>query len=545
MSFTLRPHQVPAVDAVLDAKTRGIRRQVLALPTGSGKTAVMAYLATQFDGPLLILVHREELLRQTVETLGKVIPADSIGRVHRSLNEIDKRVIVASVPTLARRKRLAQLPTTIQAVFVDEAHHSPAPTYRRILGHLKTDTQDGPFLLGVTATPERKDGKALSDQFDQIVYRKDLQDYMHEGILCDLKALHIKLAADLDSLSLLAGDFREQDLERILLKAKTPELVLQTYQTHATDRARTLIFAPTVTTAAAIAETFTQAGHTASVIHGKTPSKDRQDLREQFRDGRLKVLVNCQVFTEGFDEPLIDCVIMARPTTSKGLYLQMLGRGTRLAPGKKDCLVLDCAGNTTTHDVITVASLFQFTPDELSPVSVRTKMQEASRRNKTVEITASKLLEYSLQEQDLPLSAEVTPVDLFGRRPFRWLLADVGAYVLPFGLREILIAQHQVGTLWQLLQVKESGSTITLASGQPLQTLLAKGERLAREHNLTPFLTPTAPWRNYAPSEKQIAALTRAGVLSGHTMTRGEASDRLTMIQAHTWLTTEPRAISH
>lgn len=180
MPIELRAHQVPAVEAVLAAHARGLRRPLLALPTGSGKTVIMAHLATRVATPVLFLVHRDELVTQLVETLQSVIPAEQIGQVYRRRNELDRPYLVASVQTLARPARLRPLPT-IQTIFVDEAHHAPASTYQRILTHCGVFEPHGPFLLGVTATPERLDGRPLMPTFEEIVYHQTLTAYLKSG----------------------------------------------------------------------------------------------------------------------------------------------------------------------------------------------------------------------------------------------------------------------------------------------------------------------------------------------------------------------------
>lgn len=463
MSFALRPHQIPAFDAVLKAKDDGIRRPLLCLPTGAGKTAILAALAVHLNHQVLILVHREELLEQTIRTLQAAMPAAAIGRIQRGIHEDDRQVIVASVQTLSRPARFARLPKTIQSVFVDEAHHATARTYRTILTHLKAGTKQGPWLLGVTATPERTDQISLGTLFDQIVYQRSLYDYLESGLLCPLRALQIRLSANLDRVSTRGGDFQDRLLSEHMIAANAPAQIVATYRTHAAARRRTLIFTPTVAMAEAVTDAFTRAGYKAALVHGAMPSQTRRALLREFHHGRIAILVNCLVFTEGFDEPLIDCVIMARPTLSQGLYLQMLGRGTRLADGKKDCLILDCVGVTTRHDIVTTSQLFGL------PLSDRTP--RLLSRPKTNQTTKDALATSS-PEPSIDLTAFPVVLTRGGKR---WHEVSPDLYQLSLGAHGHLTVSRFRQTTWSLSMHEAQGNVIRLRIERTPTALLESG----------------------------------------------------------------------
>ena len=222
LRLTPRPYQCEAVAAIVAAAHRGVRRPLLALPTGTGKTIVFALLVQQRGGRTLVLAHRDELIQQAVDKLRLVDPTMEIGVVKAERDEHEAPTVVASVQTLSRKPRLARLLPDFQTIVVDEAHHAPAATYQRILAHCHTWDPDGPLVVGVTATPERGDRRSLGQVFQRIVYQKDLLEMMQAGYLADLRAMQVLLQADFDALHIRRGDFVEAELETMLLAANAP-----------------------------------------------------------------------------------------------------------------------------------------------------------------------------------------------------------------------------------------------------------------------------------------------------------------------------------
>jgi ATP-dependent helicase IRC3 len=341
--LTPRPYQYEAGAALLAATARGVQRPLLVLPTGTGKTIVFALLVQRRRGRSLILAHRDELIQQAVDKLHLVDPTLPLGVVQATRDEHTAPTVVASVQTLSRRTRLTRLVPDFQTIVIDEAHHAPAPTYQRILDYCRVWRADGPLVVGVTATPERGDHHSLRQVFDRIVYKKTLLEMMQAGYLVDLRALQVLLQVDFDALRTQQGDFVEAELEHLLRAANAPAQVLAAFQGHAADR-KALLFTPTVALAYAMAATFRAAGIAAEALDGTTPLATRRAILQRLHTGATRIVANCAVLTEGFDEPSVDCIIVARPTQSAPLYQQMLGRGTRTYPGKTDCLVLDVVG---------------------------------------------------------------------------------------------------------------------------------------------------------------------------------------------------------
>ena len=247
LRLTPRPYQHEAVAALLAAAARGVQRPLLVLPTGTGKTIIFALLVQRRGGRALILAHRDELIQQAVDKLHLVDPSLPLGVVQAARDEHTAPIVVASVQTLSRRARLARLVPDFRTIVIDEAHHAPAPSYRRILTHCRAWQPDGPLVVGVTATPARGDRQSLRQVFDGIVYQRTLVEMMQAGYLVDLRAIQVLLQADFDALRTQRGDFVEADLETLLLAANAPAQVLAAFQAHAADR-KALLFTPTVAT---------------------------------------------------------------------------------------------------------------------------------------------------------------------------------------------------------------------------------------------------------------------------------------------------------
>jgi superfamily II DNA or RNA helicase len=488
--LTPRPYQYEAVAALLAATARGVQRPLLVLPTGTGKTIVFALLVQRHRGRSLILAHRDELIQQAVDKLRLVDPTLPLGVVQAARDEHTAPTVVASVQTLSRRARLIRLVPDFQTVVIDEAHHAPAPTYRRILEYCRAWRADGPLVVGVTATPERGDHHSLRQVFDGIVYQKTLLEMMHAGYLVDLRAFQVLLQADFDALRTQQGDFVETELESLLLAANAPAQVLAAFQAHAAGR-KALLFTPTVALAYAMAATFRAAGIAAEALDGTTPLATRRAILQRLHTGATRVVANCAVLTEGFDEPSVDCIIIARPTQSAVLYQQMLGRGTRTYPGKTDCLVLDVVGVSTHHTLHTAATLFDCDAGTLRS----------------------------------------TPVDLFARRTLRWVQTRQGAWVLSLGAEHGTLRLRPDGPeTWQVVQVRRAAEPMQLGDTLPLPYAQGLAEDYARHLGVARLVEAEAPWRQHPATEKQTALLRKLGMTPRARLTKGEAAELLAAV---------------
>jgi superfamily II DNA or RNA helicase len=275
-TISLRPYQQEALAAIAEAEKKGIHRQLIALPTGTGKTVIFSHVVSNRPGRALVLAHREELIGQAAEKILTVNPAASIGVVKADRNELNRQIVVASVQTLARDSRLSRIDTAgFTTVIVDEAHHAAADSYKRILDHFRCFGEDGPLTVGFTATPERADEKALGEIFSEIVYRQDILTMMQAGYLCDLRAIQVNLEADFNDLHSRHGDFIESEASEMLMAANAPAHAVASYLEHASGR-KTLLFTPTVELSHRMVAAFTGQGISAEALSGETPMDEAQ-----------------------------------------------------------------------------------------------------------------------------------------------------------------------------------------------------------------------------------------------------------------------------
>lgn len=350
--IALRPYQNEAKAAVLGQWEQGVQRTLLVLPTGCGKTIVFAKISedcVKRGERVLILAHRGELLEQAADKIHKACNLNcAVEKAEETSLGSFWRITVGSVQTLMRESRLARfLPDYFDTIIIDEAHHAVSDSYQRILQHFS-----GAKVLGVTATPDRGDMKNLGQVFDSLAYEYTLPRAIREGYLCPIKALTIPLNLDLTGVSVQAGDFRAADLDTAL----EPYLyqIADEMLRNCSDR-KTVVFLPLVKTSQKFRDILNERGFHAAEVNGN--SDDRAEILRDFEAGKYNVLCNSMLLTEGWDCPSVDCVIVLRPTKVRGLYCQMVGRGTRLSPGKKDLLLLDFLWHTQRHELCRPAHL--------------------------------------------------------------------------------------------------------------------------------------------------------------------------------------------
>lgn len=340
----LRPYQREAIDAVLQARRQGVRRMVISLPTGAGKTVIFAHLCKLARRPVLVLAHREELLGQARDKIANALgdPAAVAIEQGQQRAPAEARVVVASIRSLhaERLERVLSL-RTFGLVLYDECHHAPAEDNCRVLQRLGAfdPSWDG-TLVGLTATTARGDGQGLDRVFQQIVYARTLPQMIADKWLVPLRGLRVTTRTDLRGVLASGDDLDVEALQEAVDVEERNALVARAIQELARDR-RTLVFCAGVGHAVNLCKALNKLGVPTDVVWGAMDPARRVQALHDFRTGRVQALTNVAVLTEGFDDPGVGCVAMARPTRSEGLYAQCVGRGTRLHPGKDDCLVLD------------------------------------------------------------------------------------------------------------------------------------------------------------------------------------------------------------
>lgn len=336
--MTLRDYQATAVERALRALTTS-GSAVLQMPTGAGKTKTATALIKEANEPTWLICHRQEIERQ-VSAAFTAAGIDHGIVSPRAAPDYSKPVQIVSVATLARR--IGDLATPKLAIW-DECHHAPAKSWAAIRAKL-ADAKH----LGLTATPERLDGKGLAEWFNELIVGPSTRDLIDGGWLSDFRYF-APSEPDLTNAKLRGGDYRKEDIAKAM---SAPVLIgdaIAEYQAKASDK-RALVFCASVEGSRELVARFNEAGIAARHVDGTTPTNERDDAVDALASGEIQILSNVEVFTEGFDLPEIDAVFLLRPTKSLALFLQMIGRALRTAPGKSEALIFDHAGLWLDHD---------------------------------------------------------------------------------------------------------------------------------------------------------------------------------------------------
>ena len=352
MGQELRPYQQQARDRIHAEWDAGQTRTLLVLPTGTGKTIVFASVAAdqvRAGDRVLILAHRGELLEQAADKLQRSTGlVSAVEKAESTCLDSWFRVVVGSVQTLQRTARLERFPRDyFGTIIIDEAHHAITDGYRRILDYFS-----GAKVLGVTATPDRGDMRNLGEVFDSLAFEYKLTDAIKEGYLCKIMAQTIPLQLDITSVTMSGGDYAVGDLGTALdpyLEQIAAEMARRCKSR------KTVVFLPLIKTSQKFRDLLNTYGFRAAEVNGQ--SDDRRQVLADFDAGKYNVLCNSMLLTEGWDCPSVDCVVVLRPTKVRSLYSQMVGRGTRLAPGKTDLLLLDFLWMTDKHELCRPADL--------------------------------------------------------------------------------------------------------------------------------------------------------------------------------------------
>ncbi|MFL5338169.1 MAG: DEAD/DEAH box helicase [Geminicoccaceae bacterium] len=350
--------------------------------------------------------------------------------------------------------------------------------------------------------------KAERDEIDALIVVASVQTLARPSRLARLRPDFAIVVTD----EAHAGDIIDSEAGELLLAANAPQQIAAAYREYAADR-QGLAFTPTVKMAYVLAESLKGEGIPAVGLDGSTPVAERRQILRDLRSGAVRVVTNCAVLTEGFDEPAVSCVAVARPTKSRPLFQQMIGRGTRPYPGKTDCLVLDLVGCAARHDLVTTASLFGLPASALATKSVAEAVMARQAATDVPTPVDGRMV-----------SAEV---DLFRGRRARWVPTETGRFVLPTGQGTLVLRPGEAGH-WDVLHVPSQGPREILMTAMPLSYATGFAEDRVRGMDGQTLIDRHAPWRTAPPSEKQLNLLQRLGVPLAGLRTRGEASDAIT-----------------
>lgn len=469
MGQELRPYQQQARDRIHAEWDAGHTRTLLVLPTGTGKTIVFASVAAdqvRAGDRVLILAHRGELLEQAADKLQRSTGlVSAVEKAESTCLDSWFRVVVGSVQTLQRTARLERFPQDyFGTIIIDEAHHAITDGYRRILDYFS-----GAKVLGVTATPDRGDMRNLGEVFDSLAFEYKLTDAIKEGYLCKIMAQTIPLQLDITSVTLSGGDYAVGDLGTALdpyLEQIAAEMARRCKSR------KTVVFLPLIKTSQKFRDLLNAHGFRAAEVNGQ--SDDRRQVLADFDAGKYNVLCNSMLLTEGWDCPSVDCVVVLRPTKVRSLYSQMVGRGTRLSPGKTDLLLLDFLWMTDKHELCRPADLV------------------------CEDRTVARQMTETLAESGCPEDIEQAAAQA----------------------SEDVVAQREEALAKQLAEQRRKKAKLV----DPLQY-----EMSIQAEDLSGYV-PTFGWEAGPPSDKQTAALEKLGILPDAVESAGKAAlllDRL------------------
>lgn len=451
-----RPYQIESAEAVRSAwEVDRLVRPALVLPTGAGKTVVFAKVIREWreqekrtgrNRRALVVAHRHELLEQARSQLANEMPDTSVGIVQGARNGTLSPIVVASILTLARERRRAQL-LNVGLVVCDEAHHGAAKSYVdtfRHFGLFDEWAEDGPRSLGVSATLARDDGLALGDVWQRVVYSVPISDMIGQGYLVRPVGMRLRVRGlDLSRVRRSGGDFSSGSLGQALEDADAPELIAKACVEHLGAR-RTILFAPLVHTTQVIRDKLREVGFAAEMVSGETPPEERRRIVADFRAGKIQILCNAMIFTEGTDLPFVEAIVIARPTRSRVLWMQMVGRGLRTSPdtGKRDCLVMDFVGASALHGLATCVDMFgETSPLEEVIIGADDAGDEDETEQLEVEPAPAVPLEDLVDDRSWLNGGDlvVEHVDLFRASKSGWLRTRAGVWFIPAGERFIVI----------------------------------------------------------------------------------------------------------
>lgn len=514
-ALTLRPYQVEALDNLEADWATGLRCLGVSSATGTGKTVMMAHLAHAYQqGRVLILVHREELLQQTVDKLRRRDRGMSIGRVKGALNETGARIVVASVQTAAHEKRLRQL-GHFGLIIVDEAHRSMANSYLTIFSAYPSTR-----MAGFSATWSRSDNRGLGDLWQKISFEYSIGDAVANGDLVRPRGIYIETSIDLDNVKVTAGDYNDKAVGEQLDDDSILKAIIQAWTDHAADR-QGVVFAPTVASGEMFREGLTAAGFPTEGLYGVTGKDASAAIHKRFERGQTQLLVSCTRLAEGWDAPWCSAGILARPTLHTGFFIQMIGRLLRLCPQcnapcehKRDAIILDPMGNLYRHDLHGVIDLSESPPprekdddeneDDLDEEELDEPAPLADFRR------AGRVVGY--EEVDL----------LFDQTDVRWLKTHAGMPFVPLRHGAVFVVPSKVSQL-----VRVGQYTRHLDNGDWVTDWVTTDEAMAAASAYAKGKVVAYRTLGAAPSRDQVLLCRTQGINAGGAATRGEMQDAI------------------
>jgi ATP-dependent helicase IRC3 len=475
--FEDRPYQTESKEAVSGGIKAGVWKQLVQMATGTGKTIVFAklyeHLKSQLPGKMLVLAHREELIDQNIDKLRLVNPSLRVDKemADHHADPANADIVVASVATLGRKgtKRLEEYDwSQFDKIVVDEAHHSVAQSYMNILeatGALKEGSNK--LILGVTATPTRGDGQALAKIYQKVVYSYPLRKAIEDGWLVEIRGYKVSTDTSLDGVKTVAGEYEQKQLADTVNTPGRNQLIVKAWLEKGENR-QTVVFSVDIQHAKDMAEMFQKNGIKAEAIWGDDP--DRATKLARHRNGDIKVIVNCGILIEGYDDWRIGCIIPAAPTKSPTKFAQIIGRVTRLEDGcgnlnniieepehpyKRDGIVIDPVDNSSRNTLVTLPTLMGMS----ATLDLHGKGLVASVRELEAAQQQYPFIDFSKLKDITELQAHISSIDLFEfhfppvvdeNSELSWFMSPTGSYILMLPEKEHLEIEQNLLDKWEI-----------------------------------------------------------------------------------------------
>jgi len=577
----LRDYQEECIQSVLASLDGGHKRLGISLATGAGKTVIFTQLIERIRASAggatqtLVLAHRRELVEQAARHCVDAYPDKRVEIEMGSLHATGTAdITIASIQSITSGDRMAKFdPARFKLVLVDEAHHIVAPGYMRVLQHfgLASKQPRSPSLVGVSATFSRFDGLRLGAAIDEIVYHKDYVEMIGDRWLSDLVFTSVESTADITRVrSGPNRDFQSGDLSRAVNTDKVNDVTVRSWLARAAGRKSTLVFCVDLAHVTGLTQKFRERGVDARFVTGDTDKAERSSRLDAFKKGAFPVLVNCGVFTEGTDIPNIDCVVLARPTKSRNLLVQMIGRGMRLHPGKDNCHVIDMVSSLETG-IVTTPTLFGLDPGELvSNATVddlkglRDRRAAETVRREQVERVRSGVddegdddgapskVTFTEYESVLDLIADTSgEKHIRSLSPYAWVQVGPSRYILcgPTGTylrieRNESSGSGESSAAFRAVEVRALPPGVSKSPyAAPRQILQAAtfadavhgSDKYASETFPFGFISRRQRWRDGPPTEGQLEIINKVRgdgeKLTAADLTKGKAADMITKIK--------------
>lgn len=535
-----RPYQADALRAVCRELTTN-RSTLLVMATGLGKTVVFSQLVAMAKlGKVMVVAHREELVTQAankIELITGTYPEIEMAESKASTSLLSSGdIVVASVQTLTAGRRMEKFdPSRFSLLIFDECHHIKASTWMRVLKHFTQN--ENLKVLGVTATPKRTDKSALGEAFDTVAYDYSLVKAIPDGWCVPLEQMVVEVEdLDYDQVRTTAGDLNAKDLAKLMEQEYALHAIASPTLELAADR-RTLVFAASVEAGRRLTEILNRDRPRARFVSGKTPKLERKESLDAFAAGEFDILVNVGVLTEGFDDPGIEAIVLARPTKSQSLWMQMIGRGTRPLPGvvddaadspdarraaiaassKPNVLILDFAGNATRHNLIQAVDILG--GDYSEETRERAKQLARGRGQvKPEELLEEAEDQLAEEREQARLEAIAKRAKLKARTKYRTKTIDV------FGVLPQLEQEMSIG-----FQEQPSDKQLDMLSRNGID-----GSQLSKRQAQAAIKNIIARRQRGLCTLKQMDLLGRYGI-DGSQLTKEQATKQIDTIAANGW----------